>query len=150
MIDSLDKKILNQLIRAGRTSWAELAHILGLSAPSTADRVKRLEEHELILGYSARVNYPALGVAVTAFIAVTLSHPKHRTAFLKRVNSSSEIEECHHVTGDDDYLLKVRCRSTQHLDAFLSDQLKTVPGVLRTRTSIALSSLKETAVTLHD
>jgi Lrp/AsnC family transcriptional regulator, leucine-responsive regulatory protein len=143
MLDALDYKILNLLIHRGRITWSELAGRLKLSAPSTAERVKRLEEKGIIKGYCARLDYASLGYQVTAFIAVTLFHPKHRTVFLKRVEEASEIEECHHIAGEDDYLLKVRCRTTQHLDAFLNETLKIIPGIVRTRTTIVLASPKE-------
>lgn len=144
MLDSLDYKILNRLVRRARITWSELAGLLKLSGPSTAERVKRLEEKGIIKGYCARLDYASLGFHITAFIAVTLGHPKHRTAFLKGVDEASEVEECHHIAGEDDFLLKVRCKTTQHLDNLLNETLKTIPGVVRTRTTIVLASPKET------
>ena len=143
MLDTLDYKILELLCSNGRMTWAELASALGMSAPSTAERVKRLEEKGMILGYSLRLNYQSLGYTVTAFVAVTLTHPKYITGFTAAVDDLDEIEECHHVAGDDDYLLKVRCRTTKHLDDFLNTKLKLIKGVSRTRTTIVLSSTKE-------
>lgn len=58
----------------------------------------------------------------------------------------AEVEECHHVAGDDDYILKVRCKHTEHLDKFLNEKLKTIPGISRTRTTIVLSSTKEDSI----
>jgi Lrp/AsnC family transcriptional regulator, leucine-responsive regulatory protein len=92
------------------------------------------------------VNSEAIGYPLTALIAVTLEKPKHRAAFLKKVEQLAEIQECHHVTGDDDYWLKVRCQSTQDLERLISDELKELPGILRTRTTIVLSTVKETTV----
>ena len=146
MIDSLDYKILEHLVVNGRATWAELANILGLSAPSTAERVKRLEEKEVILGYSANLNYKLLSYSVTAFISLSLAHPKHMSGFLKAIEEITEIVECHHVAGEDDYLLKVRCKDTESLDKFLNEKLKVLPGISRTRTTIALSSSKESAI----
>lgn len=143
MLDALDYKILEELSAHGRMTWAELAHQLGISAPSTADRVKKLEEKGVIMGYLSKLNYASLGYLVTAFIAVNLSHPKYILGFLNRVNEISEIEECHHVAGDDDYLLKVRCQTTRHLDELLNSKLKLIEGIARTRTTIVLSSNKE-------
>ncbi len=143
MLDTLDYKVIELLSLNGRMTWAELASALGLSAPSTAERVKRLEEKGVITGYSLRLNYPLLGYAVTAFVAVTLAHPKYIAGFTEAVDDLSEIEECHHVAGDDDYLLKVRCKTTKHLDDFLNTKLKLIKGISRTRTTIALSSTKE-------
>jgi Lrp/AsnC family transcriptional regulator, leucine-responsive regulatory protein len=145
MLDSLDYKILRRLVQRGRSTWSELASLLHLSAPSIADRVKRLEDMGIIRSYTARLDYQELGIPLTAFVAVSLSHPKYSAGFLKGVTHLSEIEECHHIAGDDDYLLKVRCRTTQDLNFFLNDQLKRIPGVVRTRTTIVLSTVKESA-----
>lgn len=143
-LDGLDYKIVQYLMVSGRATWAELASILQLSAPGCADRVRRLEERGVIKGYAALIDPQTVGCQMTAFIAVTLERPEHRVPFLQRVHELPEIQECHHVTGDDDYLLKVRCSNTGHLDQVVSDHLKGLPGILRTRTIIALSTLKET------
>jgi Lrp/AsnC family leucine-responsive transcriptional regulator len=145
-LDDLDIKILALLGERGRMTWAELAGQLGLSAPATADRVKRLEERGVIAGYGAVLNVEAIGLELTAFIAVTLDHPHHREGFLAAVQGAAEILECHHVTGDDDYLLKVRCRHTRALEALITHRLKAIAGVVKTRTVIVLSTVKETQV----
>jgi Lrp/AsnC family leucine-responsive transcriptional regulator len=142
----MDLKAAAHLQTAGRESWTRLAELLGVTGPAAADRVRRLEERGVIRGYAALLDPEAVGARLTAFVAVTLEHPKHRRAFLKRVEALAEVQECHHVAGDDDYLLKVRCSGTGHLDRVLSEELKGVPGVLRTRTTIVLGTLKETTV----
>lgn len=146
MLDSLDFKILEHLLVNGRASWAELANILGLSAPSTAERVKKLEERGVIRGYQVNLNYKLLDYSVTAFISISLSHPKHMSGFLKAIDDFAEVEECHHVAGEDDYLLKIRCKDMESLDKFLNEKLKILPGISRTRTTIALSSSKESPI----
>jgi Lrp/AsnC family leucine-responsive transcriptional regulator len=143
MLDSLDIKILEGLNKNGRVTWSELAHHLQLSSPSIAERVKRLEEKEIIRGYTVKLNYVELGYTMTAFVAVTLEHPKYIANFTKAIQVLSEVEECHHVAGEDDYFLKVRCCTNQHLDEFLNTKLKVISGVARTRTTIALSTIKE-------
>jgi Lrp/AsnC family leucine-responsive transcriptional regulator len=145
-LDDLDIKALSLLTEQGRMTWAELAGHLGLSAPAAADRVKRLEERGLITGYSARLDAEALGLNLTAFIAVTLDQPHHREGFLAEIQATAEILECHHVTGDDDYLLKVRCCHTRALEALITHRLKAIAGVVKTRTLIVLSTVKETQV----
>jgi Lrp/AsnC family leucine-responsive transcriptional regulator len=145
-MDALDSKVLKKLSINGRISWAELASSVGLSAPSVAERVKRLEEKEIIRGYSLTINYSSLGYNITAFIAVNLAHPKYIAGFVKEMNAIDEIEECHHVAGDDDYILKVRCKTTGDLDRFLNEKLKLISGVSRTRTTIVLSSVKESSL----
>lgn len=144
-LDAVDFKVLEHLMRQGRTTWSDLAGLLGLSSPAAADRVRRLEEKGVIMGYAARISPEAVGCSLMAFVSVTLERPQHRAAFLAKVRQLAEVQECHHITGDDDYLLKIRCRSTADLERVISDEIKGVPGVLKTRTSIVLSSLKETS-----
>lgn len=150
MLDDLDYEILDRLTVNARITWAELASKLNLSAPSIADRVRKLEEKGVIIGYSAKLDYHSLGYTVTAFIAVDLLHPKYIENFLNVINAIPEVEECHHIAGEDDYLLKIRCKTTQHLDAFLTGRLKVIKGISRTRTTIVLSSTKETALNKID
>ena len=140
----MDLKTVAHLQLAGRESWTRLAELLGVTGPAAAERVRRLEERGVIRSYTAVLDPEAVGATLTAFVAVTLSRPKHRHAFLKRVQALAEVQECHHVAGDDDYLLKVRCTGTGHLDHVLSEKVKGVPGVLRTRTTIVLGTAKET------
>jgi Lrp/AsnC family leucine-responsive transcriptional regulator len=144
-LDLLDFKVVQHLMRQGRMTWSELAGILGLSAPSTADRVRRLEERQIIKGYAALVDPEAVNCGLAAFVAVTLEHPRHRQTFLHVVETLSEIQECHHVTGEDDYLLKIRCTGTKDLERLISDDIKAMSGILRTRTTIVLSTVKETS-----
>lgn len=145
-LDLVDYKVIQYLMAQGRITWSELAGHLELSAPATADRVRRLEERQIITGYAALVNPESVGCYLTAFVAVTLEHPQYRTEFLNKIYQLAEIQECHHVTGEDDYLLKVRCHTTKGLEHLISEELKGLPGILRTRTTIALSTVKETPV----
>ncbi|MBX3064164.1 MAG: Lrp/AsnC family transcriptional regulator [Anaerolineae bacterium] len=144
-MDEIDFKAIEMLTAQARITWAELAIALGLSAPATAERVRRLEADGVIKQYTAILGAEELGLNLTAFIAVTLDRPQHRQAFLVQVAQTSEIQECHHVAGDDDYLLKVRCQNTKHLDWLLTERIKGITGVTRTRTTIVLSTAKETA-----
>ena len=143
-IDALDKKILQALSHNGRTRWADLAATCGVSSPAIAARVRRLEKRGVIQGYTALLSPEALGQSLMALIFVTLEHPKHRQTFLEFVQANPAIQECHHITGEGDYLLKVRCSGTAQLEHILSDCIKGLPGIQQTRTSIALSTVKET------
>ncbi|MGD1859282.1 MAG: Lrp/AsnC family transcriptional regulator [Leptolyngbyaceae cyanobacterium] len=144
--DALDLKVLSHLGRQARMTWAELAAQLGLSAPAAADRVRKLEEIGVIQGYVTQIDAAQLGYDLTAFIAVTLEHPRDRDNFLAVVHTTPTIQECHHVTGEGDYLLKVRTRGTRGLEQLITAQLKEIPGVVQTRTTIVLSTVKETIV----
>jgi Lrp/AsnC family leucine-responsive transcriptional regulator len=143
-LDSIDSKLLMLLQANGRKSWADLARPLKLTPPAVAARALRLEKRGIITGYAARVDAAGLGLAHTAFIEVTLEHPRARAPFLKDVRKRDAILECHHMAGDFDYLLKVRVPGTRELEALITTVLKSIPGVARTRTSIVLGSAKET------
>ena len=145
-MNAIDYKAIAALQSSGRESWAKLGETLGMTAPAAAERVRRLEDSGVIRGYAALVDPESVGAILTAFVAVTLDRPEHRKAFLKRVGKLAEVQECHHVSGEDDYLLKVRCRGPRDLDRVISEELKSVPGVGRTRTTIALSTAKETPI----
>jgi Lrp/AsnC family transcriptional regulator, leucine-responsive regulatory protein len=143
-MDSLDRKALVFLMKNGRASWADLGQHLGLSAPSAADRVRKLEQTGVIRGYAPLLDAESLGYPLVAFVSVTLGSHRNRSAFLRAIEKLKEISECHHVAGDDDYLLKVRCRGTRDLDRLLARELKDRIGVAKTRTIIVLSTAKET------
>lgn len=143
-MDLIDRQLLELLQANGRASQLELAKEIKLSQPATAERIRKLEERGVITGYSAQVNAAALGNDVTAFIGLSIEHPKYFEAFAKKVQALPEVLECHRVAGNDSYLLKVKTESTATLDALLVETLRTTAGVTRTRTTIVLSSVKET------
>jgi len=142
-LKSLDVKALKLLMRNGRATWAELGQLLGLSAPSAADRVRKLEQRGVIRCYAALVDPALAGHPLTAYVSVSLASHRDRAAFLRAISKMENVAECHHVAGDDDYLLKVRCRGTQDLDHLLAEELKDKLRVARTRTTIVLSTAKE-------
>ena len=144
-IDAYDSKLLTILQKDARASWAELAAASGLTAPAVAERVRKLKERGVIREFTARLDAEALGAQLLAFVAVTLDEPRHRAGFLKMVRKLAEVQECHHLAGDFDYLLKVRTAGTKELEHFLSNVLKGTTGVARTRTTIVLGTAKETA-----
>ncbi|MGB3292379.1 MAG: Lrp/AsnC family transcriptional regulator [Phormidesmis sp.] len=145
-IDELDCNILAALADDGRVRWSALAEQFGVSAPAIADHVRRLEKAGVIEGYAVRLSPEALGFVLTAFVTVTLEHPRHRQEFIDYVHASQNIQSCHHVIGEGDYLLKICCRSTAALEHILSEEVKALPGIQQTRTTIALSTVKDTAV----
>jgi Lrp/AsnC family leucine-responsive transcriptional regulator len=142
-MDAIDIKILGLLQRNGRETWSGLADATGLTGPAVAERVRKLQEQQIITGFAALLNPSEVDLGLTAFIAVTLQAPDRRGAFLERIASLEQVQECHHVTGDDDYLLKVRCSGTAGLEQLITEQLKSGGGILRTRTTIVLRSEKD-------
>ena len=143
-MDELDSQILAALMTDGRVTWSDLAARCGVSSPAISERVRRLEKRGVIQGYRVVVDPEQLGYDITAFVAVVLEHPKYREGFLDYVQVTPAIQECHHVAGDGDYLLKVRCSRMVDLERILSEEIKGLPGILQTKTSIALSTVKET------
>jgi Lrp/AsnC family leucine-responsive transcriptional regulator len=145
-MNNFDLKIIKQMMEKARTTWADLGAILGLSAPAAAERVHKLEERGIIKGYYALVDPEAIGYGLAAFIAIFLEKPEHRKGFLEFVQCKAEIQECHHIAGEEDYILKVRCRGTRDLEQLVSQEIKSIPGIVKTRTTIILSTVKETPV----
>ena len=139
----MDRKIIDVLQADGRATQLDIARRVGLSQPTVADRIRKLEEAEVILGYAARVDPRSLGLDITAFIGVSIDHPKYFETFARRVLAMPDVLECHRVAGPESYLLKVRTRTTSTLDQLLVEQLRVIPGVASTHTTIVLASIKE-------
>lgn len=142
-MDATDHLLVQLLQADGRATQLQLARQIGLSQPATAERIRKLEIAGIITGYAAKVDAAKLGKDVTAYIGVSVEHPKHFDGFAKKVLAMPEVLECHRVAGQDSYLLKVKTRNTATLDTLLVEALRTITGVTRTFTTIVLSSVKE-------
>ncbi|GGI16301.1 Lrp/AsnC family transcriptional regulator [Gottfriedia solisilvae] len=143
-MDNYDLKIINQLMDNSRIKWADLAAEIGLSAPATAERVNRLVEQGVIKNFGVLIDAEKVGSELTAFVAVSLERPENRASFLKLINQLEEVQECHHIAGEDDYLLKIRSKNTKDLDRVISHEIKGLKGVIRTKTTIVMDTTKET------
>jgi Lrp/AsnC family transcriptional regulator, leucine-responsive regulatory protein len=142
-MDELDYHLVDLLQRDGRATQLELSRSVGLSQPAVAERIRKLEERGVITGYTARVDAAKLGKDITAFIGVSIEHPKYFEGFARKVLAMPEVLEAHRVAGQDSYLLKVRTSNTRTLDTLLVETLRLISGVTRTHTTIVLSSIKE-------
>lgn len=148
-LDPIDYRILDLLQRDARATQVAIAAAVGLSQPSVADRIRKLEEGGAIAGYVARLDPRRMGNDIRAFIGVRIAHPRHHEAFTRAIQEIPEVLECHRVAGQDSYLLKIVTRDTGTLDELISDRLRRLAGVTRTHTTIVLSAVKEdTAVPL--
>jgi len=143
MLDAIDLKILEILQKNGRTRRNDLAEIVELSLPSVSDRLRKLEENGYIKGYYASIDPKKLGKDITAFIFASIDSSKHYQSFLDHASSTDEILECHAVTGEGSHLLKIRTENTSTLEKLLS-KIQSWQGVTGTRTSIVLSTSRET------
>lgn len=148
MLDEVDRRILKILQEEGRISNAELARRVELSPPATYARVKGLEEQGYIRSYVALLDAEKLGFDLLCFVRVTLQlHSLEQVhAFRQAIQEMPEVLECHHVTGDYDYLLKVALRGRKDLERFLVERLTPTPGVARIHTNLVLNEIKATAV----
>lgn len=143
---SLDKKIVYQLMMNARSTWSQLANELGMSGPAISERVHRLEQKGIIKGYSAIINPELAGYEMTAFITLSISKQVHREGFLTHIKNLSEVQECHHIAGGEDYMLKVRCKDTKDLDRMITQELRELPGINNTKSMIVLNSHKDTPI----
>lgn len=144
MLDELDKRILDELQKDARISNAELARRVNLSPPATHARVKRLEEKGAVQRYVALLDRQRTGYDMLCFVRVSLQlHDLDQvTGFHEAVREIPEVLECHHVTGDYDYLLKVLAHNTEDLENFLVNRLTPIPGVAQIHTSLVLREVK--------
>ncbi len=143
-LDDKDRLLLRLLQENSRISQAELARQLNLTTPGLQKRLKKLEENGFIDRYVTLVNREALGLDLLCFTQVTLAHhhPECVGQFCEQVKELPEILECHHLTGEFDYLLKVVVSNHQHLQKFLSEKITQIPGVEKVRTNIVLNEIK--------
>lgn len=143
-MDTFDRKLLDLIQDNGRRSYADLGAAVGLSVSAVNERLKKLQNTGVVTGIRAQVAPKAVGYDVCAFVHVLIERPEHDDYFLRHITTCSEVQECHHVTGDYSYLLKLRVRDTGRLEDFIRRDIKSLPGVTRTQTQIALSTTKET------
>jgi len=144
IMDHIDLRLLDLLQKDGRLTYGELGSEVGLSISAINERLRKLNARGAIRATVAVVEPSAVGLTLTAFIQVLLERPEHDAPFIEGIRGIAEVQECHHVAGDYSYLLKVRSRDTAHLEALISHGIKRLPGVVRTQTTIVLSTPKET------
>lgn len=142
--DQTDRRILRLLAMDGRSSYQAIADEVGLSRPAVMERVKRLEEHGYITGYGAHLDRAKLGVPVTAFVAVRYgsSHYVGDEPRMREMVKHPGVLECHHVAGDDCYILKVVAPDLDGVQDILR-ALASGQKSFNTRTTIVLSTLFE-------
>lgn len=143
-IDRIDRKILKHLQSDGRISAVELADKVGLSPPSTSERMKRLQREGYIAGFGARLDPHRLGLGLLVFVEVSLDKttPDVFERFAQAVRRAPEVLECHMVAGGFDYLIKTRVADMTAYRRFLGEILLTLPGVKETRTYAAMEEVK--------
>ncbi len=143
-MDRTDLKILSLLQQNCKVPQVELARAVGLSPASISERVRRLERTGVIRSYTAILDPQSLEIGITAFVFVFVEHPRFEVKLLEELHAVPEVLECHHITGDFSLLLKVRTRNIETFEHLLFHNINRIPGVRQTKTTIVLSSPKET------
>ncbi len=138
-LDAVDREIIAALRDNARIPYADLARLVGLSGPSVADRVKRLEQIGVITGYHVAVAPAALGLGVVAIVGIEQTDDGDQDEISARLPELAEIEDCWFVAGDESFILKVRVADIDALEKTLG-RLRSIPGVSRTHTTVVLST----------
>ena len=143
-LDHISRRILQLLAGDGRASYQAMADEIGLSRPAVMERVKRLEEAGFIRGYHAQLDRPRCGFPVTAFVAIRYPVTEHAgdDPQIRALAANPHVLECHHVAGDDCYVLKVAAPSLESLEGVLRE-IKRPGHPVSTRTTIVLSTVFE-------
>jgi Lrp/AsnC family leucine-responsive transcriptional regulator len=147
VLDERDLQIIDALQRDARATFADIGRRAGLAASSVHGRVQKLQQAGVIRGYRAEVDPESLGLFVTALVSVTPLDARQPDDLPDRVTEFPEVEDCHSVAGDENYILKVRTRTTSDLEDFLR-RLREKANV-QTRTTIVLSTFFEHRPTHH-
>jgi|SRR5215208_3714553 len=144
MIDATDLKILNILQANARTSNAQIARDLGMAPSAILERIRKLEERGVIRGYEARIDPEALGLHLLAYVFVRSDDSPGEVRVGQQLAQLPGVQEVHHIAGEDCYLVKVRTADPRSLSRLLRESIGAI-GSVRTRTTIVLDSLRETA-----
>jgi Lrp/AsnC family leucine-responsive transcriptional regulator len=136
-VEATDQAIIAALTVDGRLSYTDLAEKVGLSVSAVHQRVRRLEQRGVIRGYAARVSHDAVGLPLTAFVAIRPFDPSQPDDAPERLAHLAEVEACYSVAGEDFYLLLVRVASPPDLERLLQ-QIRSAASVT-TRTTVVLS-----------
>lgn len=146
MIDNIDRKILTIIQENGRITNTEIAKRVGMAPSGVLERLRKLESNEIIRGYTARINPAALQYGLVAFVFVKSNDRVGEVRAAKLLARIPEIQEVHHIAGEDCFLVKVRAHDTNELATILREKIGKIKSIASTRTTIVLETVKETSV----
>jgi Lrp/AsnC family leucine-responsive transcriptional regulator len=145
MIDEISFRILKILQEKARIPNVEVARQVGMAPSAVLERIRKLESQGLIDGYEVRLNPKHFGKSLVAFVRIKTAARAEDTKIARALSAIPEVQEVHYVTGEDGYLVKVRASDTGELSHIVREKIGMIEGVTDTRTSVALSTYKETA-----
>jgi DNA-binding Lrp family transcriptional regulator len=147
-LDKTDLKILHILQENSKITNLDLSKKIGLSPAPTLERVKKLENTEIIQSYHAKVNQHPIGLNVKTFVQVSLAWQKDNALnnFMAKVQEIDEIVECYIITGEADFLMKIVCKDIPTYEQLLFKTLSQIEEIERLKTLMTLSTIKESSV----
>ena len=140
-LDAIDKDILNIMQMNARSSASYIAEKIGMSIPAVTDRIKKLQESGIIIGFTAVLDHRKVGMDVSTFITVISESSSHYGDVVREANKTSEIVQCFTTTGNGSHVLLAITKNTTSLEKLLRT-IQGWPGVMRTETQMILSSYK--------
>ena len=151
MIDEISLKILKILQKKARIPNVEVARQVGMAPSAVLERIRKLEKQGYIDGYEVRLNPQRFRRKMVGFIHLAMDTKANENDLVAKLAAIDEIQEIHFIAGEDGYLIKVRVAGTEELDKLVREHIRTIEGVRATRTSIVLTTIKETArITIDD
>lgn len=147
-LDKTDLKILHILQENSKITNLDLSKKIGLSPAPTLERVKKLENQDVIKSYHAKVNQQAIGLNVKTFVQVSLAWQKDNALnnFMAKVQEIDEIVECYIITGEADFLMKIVCKDIPTYEQLLFKTLSQIEEIERLKTLMTLSTIKDSSV----
>ena len=145
MIDEVSLKILKILQQKARIPNVEVARQVGMAPSAVLERIRKLEKQGFIDGYEVRLNPKRFAKSLVAFVSVKLKKLDAEIKVGQTLSQLPDVQEVHYVAGEDAFVVKVRAADTEALSRLIRDKIAAIAGVQSTRTSIVLSTYKETA-----
>ena len=142
-INDTDLRILGMLQANARVSNAEIARQVNLAPSATLERLRKLEARGLVQGYTAKIAPRPLGYGLLAFVFVRSDERIGEPETARRLAEIPQVQEVHHIAGEDCYLVKVRAADPEQLGRLLRERFGAIPSVRSTRTTIVLETVKE-------
>lgn len=149
-MDSVDHKIIALLKQNARMSASDIAKKIHLSVPAVSERLRKLNKSGAIEQYTIRLNRKKMNLNLVAYIQLIIEQKAYQEefkgrllAFKEAIESSKNVLECYHTAGEYDFMIKVQAADTQGLEDFIINDLKRIPGIIRTNTIITLGTVKE-------
>lgn len=148
-MDSVDIKILSCLRENARQNASVIGEKVKMSVSAVIERIRKMESNGIIQQYTVLLDNKLIGKDISAFVSVSLEHPKYSDTFVQSIMKNEQIVECHYIAGDFDYMLKVVASSTEELTRLLGE-VKAMNGVSLTKTLIILSTAKNLPAVLPE